>query len=61
MNHLISARLDEILGCGILYLTSLKSLQVDLLGTLSVFLMFFTRIKLIFPENNLLFQNAAIC
>lgn len=61
MNHLISASLDEILRWRILYLTSLKSLQVDLLGTPSVFLMFFTSIKLILPESNLLFQKAAIC
>lgn len=61
MNHLISASLDEILRWRILYFTSLKSLQVDLLGTPSVFLMFSTSLKLILPESNQLFQKEAIC
>lgn len=61
MNHLISARLDKILKWRILYLLSLQSLQVDLQGTRSIFLTFFTSIKLILPESNLLVQKAAIC
>lgn len=60
MNHLIPASLDEILRWGILYFTSLKSLQVDLLGTPSIFLLFSTSLKLILTESNRLFQKEAI-
>lgn len=60
MNHLIPTSLDEILRWRILYFTSLKSLQVDLLGTPSIFLMFSTSLKLILTESNRLFQKEAI-